>query len=486
MDTEHIIAFSAYFALLFSIGLYSHKAQKTSKDFIMGDRALNYWVTAFSAHASDMSGWLFMAFPAAIFLGGLTNISIGFGLLLGMFFNWQFVAIKLRVETEKYESYTLSTYFERKFHDDSGFLRVITALMSVIFLTFYLSAGLIAMGFLLESLFDVNYYLGLSIAMFVAMTYTMVGGYYTVAKVDQFQAIFLLIMILIVPTAAFISLPEGFDTIRSAALSKGISIEGFREISMDGIITTIIITLGWGLGYFGQPHIITKFMGIKCPDELRKSKYVGMTWQVTALAAATFVGIVGVGFFPDGLMNPELVFAEMVQILFNPLIAGFILCGVIAANISTMDSQILVCASVLSEDFYKHIFKTHATERELLFISRAGVVLVSLCSLMIAFMKSSSVLEAVLYAWSGLGSAFGPILLMSLWWKKCNRNGAIAGILVGGFVAGVWPTINTMIQTKYPIPSMIPGFTLSLLAIIIFSLFTGKGATLKEQPKSVL
>lgn len=470
METQHILAFAAYFSLLFSIGIYSHRAQKTSKDFIMGNRSLNFWVTAFSAHASDMSGWLFMAFPSAVFIGGLAQTSIGLGLLVGMFLNWQFVAIRIRQETEKYDSYTLSTYFEKKFEDTSGFIRVITALMAVIFLTFYLSAGLIAMGFLLESLFSINYYIGLSVAMFVAMTYTMVGGYYTVAKVDQFQAIFLLVMIVLVPVAGYFSLPQGLETIWYSAKIQGITLGSMETLSLDGVISTLFLTVGWGLGYFGQPHIITKFMGIKCPGELRKSKYVGMTWQFIALSAAAAVGFIGIGFFPNGIANSELVFADMVEILFNPLVAGFIMCGVIAANISTMDSQILVCASVLSEDFYKHIFKTHASQKELLTASRIGVVLVSLCSLGIAFMRSSSVLEAVLYAWAGLGCSFGPVLLMSLWWKKCNRHGAIAGILVGGITAGVWPTVNAVILPNTPIPSMIPGFLLSLLAIVAFSL----------------
>lgn len=470
MQTEHIIAFAAYFSLLFAIGLFSHKAQKTSKDFILGNRSLSYWVTAFSAHASDMSGWLFMAFPATIFFGGLSHTSIGFGLLLGMFLNWQFVAVKLRQETEKYDSYTLSTYFERKFNDSSGVLRIVTALMAVIFLTFYLSAGLIAMGFLLESLFDLNYYAGLSVAMFVAMTYTMVGGYYTVAKVDQFQAIFLLVMILLVPIVCFLSLPDGIHTIQAAALAQGTSLTIFQGFSLQGILSTLTLSLGWGLGYFGQPHIITKFMGIKSADELWKSKYVGMTWQLLALSAAAAVGVVGIGFFPGGLANPELLFAKMVQELFSPLFAGFILCGVLAANISTMDSQILVCASVLSEDFYKHIFKKHASQKDLLLASRVGVLIISLCSLGIAFMKSSSVLDAVLYAWAGLGCSFGPALLLSLWWKGCSRNGILAGILTGGLTAGIWPTFNALFLADYPIPSMIPGFGLSLLAIVLVSL----------------
>lgn len=472
MDIQHFIAFGIYFLIIFGIGLYCHKAQKSSKDFIIGNRSLNYWVTAFSAHASDMSGWLFMAFPAAVFMGGFTHISIGLGLFLGMLFNWQFVATGLRKETEKYESYTLSTYFERKFDDKTGILRILTGLMACIFLTFYLSAGLIAMGYLLESIFEINYYLGLSIAMFVASTYTIVGGYYTVAKVDQFQAIFLLIMIIIVPVVAFLSLPEGIVTIQESAILQGVSLDPFASFNKEHLFTAIMLTLGWGLGYFGQPHIITKFMGIKSPDELRKSKYVGMTWQFIALTASGCIGLVGIGYFNGTLSNPELVYADMVKALFSPFFAGFILCGVIAANISTMDSQILACASVLTEDFYKRIFKKHASQKELLLASRGSVLLISLLSLLIAFKKSDTVLEAVLYAWSGLGCSFGPLVLMALWYKPCNKYGAIAGILVGGTIAGLWPTLNPLLFPDLYIPSMLPGFSLSILSIFFVSLLT--------------
>lgn len=476
MHTQYAIAFAAYFVILFIIGLASHKAQKTSKDFIMGSRSLGYWVTAFSAHASDMSAWLFMAFPAAILVGGLPQAWIAFGLLVGMFCNWQFVAKKLREETEHYNSYTLSTFFENKFNDTSGIIRIVTALMTVIFTTSYLSAALIAMGYLLESLFGIDYYLGLSVAMFVATTYTFVGGYYTVAKVDQFQAIFLLLMIFIVPATAIFFLPEGLGTISQQAHAQNISLNLWHETSqadstihLKGILTIILLILGWGLGYFGQPHIITKFMGIQCPDELKKSKYVGMSWQCITLASAAAVGLVGIGFFKGELANPELVFVAMVNAIFHPLVAGFIVCGVLAANVSTMDSQILVCASVLSEDLYKHMFKKHASDKELLIVSRLGVVLIAAIALGLAFLKSSTVLEAVLYAWSGLGSSFGPLVLMSLYFKRCNRYGAIAGIVVGGGVAGIWPTLNPMIS-NFPIPSMVPGFTLSLLSIYVVSI----------------
>jgi sodium/proline symporter len=487
MHTQYIIAFSAYFAILFAIGLASHRAQKTAKDFIMGNRSLGYWVTAFSAHASDMSAWLFMAFPAAILIGGVSQAWIGVGLLLGMLCNWQFVAKRLREQTETYESYTLSTFFENKFQDGSGVIRVVTALMTLFFTTSYLAAALIAMGYLLESLFGIDYYVGLSVAMFVATTYTFIGGYYTIAKVDQFQAIFLLVMILIVPVVGFFYLSNGFQTIFDQAAIQNISLNLFHDnapMDLDkyvlpkGVIAIVLLILGWGLGYFGQPHIITKFMGIKCPNEIKKSKYVGMTWQFITLGSAVVVGLVGIGFFEGSLANPELVFVSMVKVIFNPLIAGFILCGVLAANISTMDSQILVCASVLSEDLYKHIFKKHASDKELLIVSRLGVVLVAIVSLALAFAKSTTVLEAVLYAWSGLGSSFGPLVLMSLYFKKCNRYGAIAGIVVGGVVAGVWPTVNSML-IDYKVPSMVPGFALSLLSIYLVSIITDTKAKTK-------
>lgn len=471
METAHAISFGIYIALIFFIGIFCHKKQKTSHDFIMGNRSLNYWVTAFSAHASDMSGWLFMAFPAAIFLGGLPQIFIALGLILGMFLNWQFVAKKLRLETEKYDSYTLSSYFENKFSDTSGILRILTALMAIIYLTFYLSAGLIALGMLLESLFQINYYVGLSIAMFVAMTYTFIGGYYTVAKVDQFQAIFLLIMIVFVPIVTFINMENPIEMIKSAAIEKQIPLHLF-EANLDKTLAMIFLVLSWGLGYFGQPHIITKFMGINSPDDIKKSKYVGMTWQIITLSAAALIGLLGIGYFKGNLGNPELVFVNLIHELFNPLIGGFILCGILAATISTMDSQILVCSSILSEDFYKHMFKKHASQKELLVVSRIGVIIVSIFSLILAYMKTSSVLDAVLYAWSGLGASFGPLILMSLYFKRCNRYGAIMGIIVGGLTAGIWTKMNTNIP--YDIPAMIPAFFLSLLTIYFVSIATNK------------
>lgn len=474
MNIQIFIAFIAYFCILLSIGLISHRKQSSAADFIMGNRSLNFWLTALSAHASDMSGWLFMGFPAAIFLGGMSQSWIALGLIIGMLANWQFVATRLRTATEKYNSYTLSTFFENRYQDTSGTLRILTATISVFFLTCYIAAGLIAMGLLFESVFGIDYYFGMSIATLVAVIYTFTGGFVTVAWTDLFQALFLLVIIIIVPSIAFFQLQDGWTTVIQEAHVQNISLNFFLDTSFDTFLT-IIFLMSWGLGYMGQPHIVTKFMGIKDPKDLKKSKYLGMTWQVTALCAATAIGLIGIGFFSQSLNDPQLVFVEMVKTLFNPLFAGFILCAVLAANMSTMDSQILVSASVLSEDFYKHLINKNASPKELLLVSRVCVVIVALTALLLAFNKNSTVLEAVQYAWSGLGCAFGPLVIMSLYAPKTTKYGAVAGILIGGLIAAGWQFVNDYV-TAYTVPAAIPGFFLSLLSIYVVSCLTQKKA----------
>ncbi|HRD55365.1 MAG TPA: sodium/proline symporter [Parachlamydiaceae bacterium] len=472
MHSQILISFFAYFCVLLAIGIISHKKQTSSTDFIMGNRSLNFWLTALSAHASDMSAWLFMGFPAAIFLGGFSKSWIAIGLVGGMFFNWQFVAKKLRTATEKYDSYTLSTYFERRFTDHSGTLRILTATICVFFLISYLAAGLIAMGLLFESIFKIDYYIGLSLATFVVVVYTVFGGFHTVAWTDLFQALFLLAVIVFVPFVAYMELPNGVADIQAVAEIKNISLSLFDHPSKEAMLANFFL-ICWGLGYFGQPHIVTKFMGIKSADDIYKAKYVGMTWQIMTLLAASAVGLIGIAFFAEGAQDAELVFVSMVKILFNPLVAGFILCAVLAANMSTMDSQILVCASILSEDFYKRMVGKEASPKKLLMISRLSVVFVSLFSLALAFNKNSTVLEAVEYAWSGLGASFGPLVLMSLYSKRANRYGAVAGILVGSIVAGGWHFVNDYFS-EYTIPAMLPAFFLSLTSIYLISALTDK------------
>jgi len=307
MHLSTLAAFIIYFALLLILGLIFHRRQTTSSDFIMGNRSLSFWLVALSAHASDMSAWLFMAFPMSIFVLGLSRAWIALGLLIGMFLNWQFVAPKLRSMTEKYNCYTLSSFFEKRFKDNSGVIRILSAVVMLIFLTHYLSAGLIAMGNLFESLFGIDYYLGLSIALIVVVIYTSFGGFTTVAWTDLFQGIFLLIVILIVPFIAYSKI-DGWNQITAVAQKQSISLSLIPEASFDAYFTILSLILGWGMGYFGMPHIITKFMSIRDVNEMNKSKWLGMSWQLITLAAAAFVAVVAIGYFPDGLEKPEFIF----------------------------------------------------------------------------------------------------------------------------------------------------------------------------------
>ncbi|MGZ3633997.1 MAG: sodium:solute symporter family transporter, partial [Parachlamydiaceae bacterium] len=282
MNSATIIAFFVYIIILLLLGLVCHTRQKSSADFIIGNRSLNFWVIALSAHASDMSSWLFMAFPAAIYLRGIPQVWIGIGLLFGMWMTWQFIAKKLRASTENYDSYTLPSFFEKRFQDTSGAIRTITAVMSIIFLTSYVAAGLMSMGLLLESIFGINYYVGLTVATAVALVYTFVGGFSTIAWIDLFQALFLLAVILIVPFYVFFAIPGGLDTLYQDAITKNVDLNLISSFSLDSILTILFLVFGWGLGYFGQPHIVTKFMGIRNTEELTKSKYVGMTWMTVS------------------------------------------------------------------------------------------------------------------------------------------------------------------------------------------------------------
>jgi SSS family solute:Na+ symporter len=474
---SQISAIALYFSALIAIGIFSRKKNTTDKDFNLGNRQLNFWVTAISAHADDMSSWLFIAYPLAIVLFGAGKMWIGIGLILGMFANWHIIAPRLRRATEQHDSYTLSTFFERRFGDATGTIRIISAIMILFFMTYYVSAGLVATGRLFESLFHIDYYIGITVAIMIMVSYMFIGGFVSVAWTDFAQGIFLLIALLIVPAAAFFHI-DGVSHIFSSAQAKGISLSIFPDFSFPSLFSSLSLTAGWGLGYFGQPHILTKFMAIKNVDDLKKSKYLGMTWQLLVLTAASVVGFIGIAFFPDGLAKPEMVFVEMTRSVFFPFATVLIVCGIFAANMSTMDSQILVCATVLSEDFYKRLVRKRASSKEVLWASRIGVILFSSLAFIMAYGQSATIMSIVEYAWSGLGSAFGPLLLTALYSKKPNAYGAMAGISVGGVVSAAWPTLNPLL-TEVSIVPLFPAFFCSLFAIYFVSWMTRKQAALE-------
>lgn len=471
--------FFGYFLILILIALLSYRKQKSDKDFLIGNRSLNFWLTALSAHASDMSSWLFLAYPAAVFTGGVVSAWAAIGLTIGMFLNWHFIAPKIRTITEQTQSLTLSSYFESRFADRTGSIRLISAVMSVVFFTFYISSGLVAMGILVETLFQLNYIVGISIGLFIVMVYVFMGGYKTVAWIDLFQGFFLLGVIAIIPSYLIFSY-GGIDPIMHAVRAKNLPSSLFPDFSIKTLWQVLMTAAGWGLGYFGQPHIITKFMGIRRVEEMNKAKYLGISWQIIALTAATMVGLLGIYVFPQGLANPEEVILNIVKTTLTPFFAGLVLCAILAATTNVMAAQILIIASNLSEDFYKRIFRRNASSKELLWISRAGVVAASSVGFIIAYYKISSIYKLVLYSWSGLGASFGPLLLLSLYRKNLNKYGAFAGILVGGLTAAIWPYFEKNLAV--PIPSLVMGFALSILTIEGISFLMRKRLALAIEP----
>ena len=445
-----LLALFSYFSLVFIVGFLSIKKHMTSKDFIIGSRSLNFWLTALAAHASDMSSWLFLAYPAAIFTSGSSQIFTALGLMVFMWLNWTFIAKKLRTQTEHLSSQTLSSFFEKSIKDQSGNLRLFTAFMSLIFYTIYIASGIYGIGLLAETLFHIPYMFGCILGVLIVIPYVFFGGYITLAWIDLFQGLFLMAVICLVPIVYFYQ-----DT----ALKIDLSMKGSG-------FTHLMLFLGWGLGYFGQPHIITKFMGIKDPQEIKRSKLVGMSWMSISLIAATLIGFIGHAVYPQGLSDPQVLFLKLVSGAFPPFLAYFMLCAVIAATINATSSQLLVLASSITEDVFHRFINKDASSKTLLMISRLSVLVIGIMSFMIAFFKISSIYNLVLYAWSGLGGTFGPLVIYCLYSKEPKLKAAWAALITGSLITLFWPLLASIFNLSPE--SLLPSFLGSFIALYLF------------------
>lgn len=459
-----------YFLIFLTIAIVSKKKKQTSSDFLIGNRKMNFFLTALAAHASDMSGWIFIGYPAVIFATGLFNVWLAIGLVLFMFLNWQYVAPRLRRLTEQYNSLTLCSFFESRFGDTSGVLRILTTLISFFYFSIYISGGLVGMSLLFQTLFGLSTPVGMGIGVLLVIPYLFIGGYITLAWTDLFQGLLLLIVILTIPLYA-LHFVGGFPGI-GEAVAKHVEFRHWLPTnSWLSWMEILFLACGWGLGYFGQPHILTKFMGIANPSEIPKAKWVGISWQLLALTGSTLIGLVGIAFFQNNsLENNQLVFINLVLSLLPSFLALFILCAIVGTCITNIDSQILVLATNLTEDLYKKVLRKTASSKELVLVSRLSVCLIAGLSYCIAVTSSSSVFGLVEYAWFGLGASFGPLILFSLYGKRTNRLGAFAGLVSGSFIAAVWPLINKYISIQ--IPTLIPGFLISSFTIWFISIIT--------------
>ncbi|MDI9854176.1 sodium/proline symporter PutP [Comamonas sp. 17RB] len=468
-NTPTVVMFAIYLLGMLAIGWAGYKATDNLSDYILGGRSLGPVVTALSAGASDMSGWLLMGLPGAVFLQGLSASWIAIGLCLGAWLNWRFVAARLRIYTEKVgNALTLPDYFTNRFEDRSNLLRIVTALVILVFFTIYCASGVVAGARLFESMFGMDYQTALWVGAVATMAYVFIGGFLAVSWTDTIQASLMITALILAPLMVIYA--DGgvgpsaaiIDTARSGAF----------DMFQGQTVIAVISLLAWGLGYFGQPHILVRFMAAESVQTIPNARRIGMTWMVLCLGGAVAVGFFGIAFFngrPDlagGVnANAETVFLEVAKLLFNPWISGVLLAAVLAAVMSTLSCQLLVCSSALTQDIYKTFLRKQASERELVWFGRAMVFVIAVIAIVIAQDPESKVLGMVSNAWAGFGAAFGPLVLLSLLWKRMTRNGALAGMVVGAVTVLVWQHYQW-----FKLYEIVPGFVLSTVAIVMVSL----------------
>lgn len=465
-----LITFLFYIVAMVIIGLMAYRATTNFSDYILGGRRLGSFVTALSAGASDMSGWLLMGLPGAIYLSGLSEIWIAIGLIIGAWLNWLLVAGRLRVHTEvQYNALTLPDYFSNRFNDQKKVLRIVSAFIILIFFAIYCASGMVAGARLFESMFDMPYSTALWISAIATISYVFIGGFLAVSWTDTIQAGLMIFALLLTPVMVLLS----FSDMTQVTLALEAARPQATNVIGDLSTVAIISLLAWGLGYFGQPHILVRFMAVDSVKSIPNARRIGMTWMILCLGGAVAAGFYGIAFFQQNTEfasivnnNPETVFMELTKILFNPWIAGIILAAILAAVMSTLSCQLLVCSSTLTEDFYKSFLRKNATQKELVWVGRFMVLAIALLAIGLASNPESKVLGLVAYAWAGFGAAFGPLILLSLFWKRMTLNGALFGMIVGAVVVIVWKNF----WSDTGLYEIIPGFICSALTIIIVSL----------------
>lgn len=480
--TWFVIAIIIYMFTMLGIGFWSFRKTENYDDYVLGDRGLNPFVAALSAGASDMSGWLLMGLPGALFVSGLSEMWIAVGLLCGSFASWTFVAPRLRAYSEvSNNSLTLPSFFENRVRDSSRMVRIVGAAIIIVFFVFYVSSGMVSGGRYFEATFGGDYLTGLLIIAAVTVAYTFFGGFLAVSYTDVVQGLIMFLSLIVVPAMALIALDNPSDILDWQTAndygpwSDGVGNPEFWSIFSGVSLLAIIGNLSWGFGYLGQPHIVVRFMALRTPGEAKSSRTIGISWMAFCLLGALATAVVGTVFFgqnPDISVtdqeNFETIFLDMGRILFHPLIAGLVLTAVLAAIMSTMSSQLLIVSSSLVEDLLKIWNKRELSEHTLVNLSRTAVIGVAVVAALFAFNPNDSILGLVAFAWAGFGAAFGPLMIFALYWKRLNAPGAIAGMAVGAVVSFAWG-MSPLSDVLY---EMVPAFAASCLAIVVTSLLT--------------
>ncbi len=466
-----LAGFIGYLLIVIVVGFITYRMTRTLADYLIAGRKLGAWVVAFSERASGESAWLLIGLPGLALASGFSAVWSAIGCAVGIFTSWTLVARRLRVQTEKLGALTLPDYFEARFNDASHLLRIVSMAVIVFFFTFYVSAQFLAAGKVLHTTFGLAPIHGMLIGAVIIIFYTIMGGFFAVAWTDLVQGILMAGAMILLPLAAWIELGGVAGVAEKiGAIDPNLLLATGGQTGRQLVMGLIIGSLGIGLGYVGQPHLLVRFMAIRSANELRKGTMIAMSWVVIAFWGAILVGIAGLAYFGiDGLDDPEHVMPQVATLFLPAGIAGVVISAAIAAMMSTADSQLLVATSALSEDIYHQLINRDAPQKRLLAISRIGTVLIGVIAFALALGAKERVYWFVLYAWSGLGAAFGPGMVLSLWWRRTTKWGVFAGMVVGSATTVVWHNVPALKDFVY---ELVPAFTLAAVAVVVVSLLT--------------
>lgn len=462
------VTFCLYIALVFTLGVYAYRRTHDASDYYLGGRSLSPWVAALSAGASDMSGWVLIGLPGYAYIAGIEAAWMAIGLCMGVAAAWLLLARRLRKYSYALDdAVTLPAYFQRRFAASSPWLRSICAVFILLFFLFYVTSGLMGGGKLFVSVFGMDYQLAVILGTLAVISYTLFGGFLAVSWTDVVQALLMTLALIIVPAVAL----SGMDDFRgNLAAQNPAMLELWTNRHGEPLTFIAWASLvGWGLAYFGQPHILARFKAVRSEDDVPTAATIGISWSLLVYSMSVLVGMVGAAYIAQPLADPEKVFMVLVEVIFNPVVAGVLLAAILAAIMSTVDSQLLVCSSALAEDIIDAWTKRDIHSSVALKLGRAAVVLLATLACLMALDPNSKVLDVVAYAWGGLGAAFGPALLVSLYWRRMTAAAAMAGIFVGGTTVVVWAQFS---GGWFDLYELVPGFFFSLATVIIVSLLT--------------
>lgn len=481
-----VIAIAVYLLVMVLIGAIYSKKNKSTDDFYLGGRKLGPLVTAMSAEASDMSSYLLMGLPGLAVVYGIAEASwTAIGLAVGTYVNWLIVAKRIRVYSSHINAVTIPQFFSKRYKDEARILSLIAAVIIIVFFVPYTASGFSACGKLFSSLFGVDYKAAMIVSAVIIVLYTTLGGFSAASMTDLIQSIIMTVALIVVlmfgvlKAGGFNAVIENASTL-PAYFSLTSTGDGTGGVKPYGALT-IISTLAWGLGYFGMPHILLRFMAIEDSKKLKTSRRIATVWVVISMAVAIFIGTVGVGMIKAGVLNDgfdgERIIIEISKLLSTygilpALVAGIILAGILAATMSTADSQLLAASSSASQDIFISFFKVKLSQKKTMLIARASVIIISIIGVIIALDENSSIFRVVSFAWAGFGASFGPLVLFSLFWKRTNRAGAVAGMVFGGVTVFLWKYVIAKLGGIFDIYELLPAFIVSSIAIVVFSLVT--------------